>query len=204
VRFELVSFDVQGTLTDAAYCDAFWLRGLGEQYAQGAGCSVEEGQAYLRQLFTNLGKEDRNYYDTDRWVAEFYGGRPLSAVMAGLGVERKISEDLVQLVDELGAQTVVIAVSSTTHSFLDLELEGLAHKFMRVFSTFDDLSMAGKPTEVFTLLSSMYGVAPSRCVHIGDKVAEDVESPRAAGWGSFHWQGDVAKLRAYLDLRGEA
>lgn len=202
MRFELVSFDVQGTLTDAAYCDAFWLRGLGEQYAASAGCSVEAGQAHLRELFTNLGKRDRIYYDADRWVAELYGGRTLREVMASLGAERKVDAGLVGLVEELKAQVMVIAVSSTTHSFLDLELEGLGDKFMRVFSTFDDLSTAGKPTEVFTLLSEMYGAAPERCVHIGDSASEDVESPRSAGWGSFHWRGDLDSLRGYLGLDG--
>ena len=181
--YDLISFDVQGTLTEAAYCDTFWLSIL------------------PKAELSTLTKDDPNYYDPTSWLAEYFDGRGVQEVMAEAGHTPALIPAMADLVIELSTLTprpILIATSSSTHSFIDHELGPLRQYLDDAYSTIEDLDTPGKPFSVFTTLNSIYRVSPKNCIHIGDRQKEDVDAPLAAGWRALLYTGDPQSIRAAL------
>lgn len=198
MNYDLISFDAQGTLTDAVYSDAFWRDLLPAAYA----AALDVSPSALPNLFKLWGPADPRYYDTELWLTELFGSLPLADLMRANDLFPRLYPDMLDLLEQLHPKTKLIVISSTTHSFLDLELRPARHLLDRVFSTIDDFDTPAKPPHLYTAIARHYSTPPDRCLHIGDRIPEDVDSPRLAGWHSRLLDPDPASRAALREFLG--
>lgn len=197
--FDVVSFDLQGTLTDTSFGEAFWLEFLPREASRYWGVGLAEARAILRKEFSRIGQYDARYYDAEYWLTRLGITSPLTEIWRRERMVPSFRPAMESLVRRLGASHVVILVSSTTRSFIHAELGGREPLFTRIFSTLDDLRMPGKPPAVFAEVARRLGTAAPRCLHVGDDALMDVANARAAGWTAVHWQGDERPLLELLE-----
>jgi len=92
-------------------------------------------------------------------------------------------------------------ISTTTRSFIDLELGDEARHFKHIYSSLDDLHIAGKPPTVFREVANRLGLEPDRLLHIGDCPEMDVTNALAAGWHVFHFDKQQPRDQLMSSLR---
>ena len=162
LNYRLISFDLQGTLSDSAFSDEFWLELLPLLYAQKSRLTLDQAQSALRSLFGSLGKYHRFYYCPRSWIEELCPERSFAQVLQEGKHSPHLFEDSLALVKELVGLVPLIIVSTTTHDFIELELSDARQYFEGVYSTLDDFDTAGKRPEIFRAIASTYGLPGKR------------------------------------------
>jgi putative hydrolase of the HAD superfamily len=115
---------------------------------------------------------------------------------------RTLDEDVVRLIERLGARYDVGLLSNATPG-LESELRDY-HKIEGLFKVIVNSSRVGmaKPdTRIYHLAAERMGVEPEACVHIDD-LAHNVEGAREAGFRGIHHKGDYAALEGELRSLG--
>lgn len=188
-RYDLVSFDMQGSLTESAFSDHFWRELLPREYARLKGLSLAKAKQELGAQFTAMDQYDPLYYDAEYWIRHCECDRTLREILDASEVRPTMMPGAMEALERIGAEYPMIILSATTHSFIDVELGALKNKFERVFSSFDDFGLAGKPPEVYEKVARLMGAEPGRCLHVGDDKLMDVVNAKEAGWAGIHYRG---------------
>jgi len=102
---------------------------------------------------------------------------------------------------ELESRVPLAIISTTTRSFIDLELGEAARHFKHIYSSLVDLAIAGKPPTVFQEVASRLGLDCGRILHIGDCPEMDVTNVLAAGWQAFHFDKKTPRDQLIASLR---
>lgn len=181
---KITSFDLQGTLSDAAFSDEFWLSLLPRLWAEKKKMPLGEAKERLKSFFKKIGRYDPRYYSTTYWLD-----------LLGIGfpeLRRQLKEpilyrDAVELLQHLHGKTRVIVISSTTRDFIDLEIGDARGYCDAIYSSIDDFSIPGKPPKLFKKIAGKLDVSPSDILHIGDDREMDVENARAAGCHAIYF-----------------
>jgi 5'-nucleotidase len=200
VPFDLISFDLQGTLSDSAFSDEFWLDLLPRLYAEKHGMAFEAAQEILKREFKSIGKYDPRYYSAQYWISSLCPHRSFSDVIARLVNKPLLFEDTLELVTRLSMTKPLIIVSTTTHEFIDVELGPAASSFKHVYSSLDDFGVAGKTSDLFQEIASRLGVPNHRILHIGDCPEMDIANARQAGWQVFHFSRQCSRKENIFQL----
>lgn len=187
---EVVSFDVQGTLTDSSYSDHFWFEILPREYARFHSLGFKAAGDILKQQFARMGRYDRCYYDVEYWLDTLESACPLEQLLGEEGCQPSFLPGAVEMLKRVSPAFYTIALSSTTRSFLILELGGINDQLDMTLSTLNDLEIPGKPPEAFARVARDLGVSPAVCLHVGDDPLMDIEHACEAGWEAIQWTGD--------------
>src|SRR5262245_29712023 len=148
-RFELVSFDLQGTLSDDAFSADLWLRALPELIARGRGLSFEAAKSHLLESSAAFGQYDYRYYSISYWLEEAGVEISFGDLMAMADPQPCVFPECIDLARELSRETKVIVLSATTRDVIDFELGESSREFDRVYSTLDNLGTPGKPAAIY-------------------------------------------------------
>lgn len=194
--FQAISFDLQGTLSNSAFSDEFWMTLLPKLYAQHHQIELAAAKTALKQKFSEMGKYDYRYYCARYWLKKLFPeeNKQLSDLVPQLKNQPELYPDTLELISELKKQFPVIIVSTTTHDFIKLELAETAAKFNHVFSSLDDFGIAGKTALVYEKAASHVHVSPKDMLHIGDCQEMDIKNANTAGCTTFFF--DKTKNRA--------
>ena len=68
---EILSFDMDGTLVDTSFIDAFWFEGIPSSYAKKMGISRDEAVKRVVQAYDEIGDERLEWYDIKYWFKRF-------------------------------------------------------------------------------------------------------------------------------------
>lgn len=200
--YSLISFDLQGTLSDSAFSDEFWLKLLPELYAKKKDISIEESKAELRTQFKEMGKYHRLYYCAQSWLDELCPGRTVADTVSDLKNAPHLYQDSLRLVEELAAASVpLIILSTTTHDFIELELNEARQHFSHVYSTLDDFAMPGKSAQAFKEAAQRCGVEVGKILHIGDCPEMDIKNAQEAGCQTFFFDKTAPRSDVLANLR---
>ena len=60
---KILSLDMQGTLTDSAFSDYFWIELLPQKFSEKFNCSIESAKQIISDKFSKMGKYNIKYYD---------------------------------------------------------------------------------------------------------------------------------------------
>jgi len=183
---KLISFDLQGTLSNSSFSDEFWLELLPTLYAEKNGITFLEASERLESAYQKTGKYHEAFYNHRIRLNEILGNWEFQDVIKRIESPAEIYADRMQLLDEIPGDIPVIIVSATTRDFIDHELGEHKSKFFDTFSAIDDFSTPGKPPHIFEKVASMMEVAPQNCLHLGDCREMDYQNSTAAGWISYH------------------
>ncbi len=185
MTYTVISFDLQGTLSDHAFSDEFWLELLPVLYSEHHRVSPAEAKLILRKDFSAMGKYDPRYYCARHWINTLCASQSVPQVFSRLSRKPHLFEEALALVRHLAADVPLIIISTTTRDFIEFELGQAEKHFRHVISTLDDLDTAGKPPAVFKRVSTMLNVRESEILHIGDCKEMDIANGDKAGWSTF-------------------
>lgn len=89
-----VSFDLQGTITDADFCDSFWINVLPKMYAARNNISETEAIKSIKKIYGNNPKYNLRYYDDNYWTStlEFDAMEELRKIGKKPQVDKKLIE----------------------------------------------------------------------------------------------------------------
>jgi len=188
---KIISFDLQGTISNSNFSDYFWLILLPELYSRKNNLSLQESKNELINFFKHIGKYDYRYYDHRYWLKELGLKWSFNQVVKAIKLSPSFYPEIEGLIKKLYKKVPLIILSTTTREFIDIELNKYSNYFNHIFSTIDDLAIAGKPPTAFEKVAAELGKKNNSFLHIGDSLEMDIENANKAGWKAFHWTKQV-------------
>lgn len=211
----VVSFDLDGTVTDISFVDSVWLEGMPRLYARWNGLSFEDAKSILMSEYGKVGRERLEWYDLSYWIAKLGLDVSPREVLSSYQDKIGIYPDVIEVLEEFRNRGLrLIVVTNARREFADLELEktNIGHYFERVFSSTSDFGLIKKTASLYQKVCSICGVSPEEMIHVGDDRCFDFEVPNKLGIRSFYLDrtcehsGDhvVHSLRELRDRLGRA
>lgn len=202
MKYDLISFDLQGTLSDNEFSDHFWLEMLPAIYQKTQKIkTLDQAKKILKEKFSRFGKYDKRYYLTSYWIKKLKIKKTEEQLINSISKKRYFLKEMVPIIKKLQKNSKVIILSSTTRQFIDYELQDFKKIFDQTYSSIEDLAIAGKPLEVFEKISKIYKILPEKCINIGDSLEMDIQNANKAGWDSFFWDRTQTKSKLIKDLK---
>lgn len=188
-KLRIVSFDMDGTVTDIAFVDSVWLEGIPHLYALENGLSFEDAKNVVMSEYGKVGRERLEWYDMSYWIRKLglhvSPQEVLDSFQHKIGTYPEVPAVLEELRDS-GFR--LILVTNARREFADLELEktGIRRFFERVFSSTSDFGLIKKTVSLYEKVCSICGVSPVEVVHVGDDEYFDFEVPSKLGITAFY------------------
>jgi GMP/IMP 5'-nucleotidase len=187
-RPTLVSFDLDGTLTDSSFVDSVWLVGIPQVYALQKGISLESAKLEVKEQYDEVGRERLEWYSLQHWIDKFELDVSPGELLNRYRDRIRAFPETPQILKEIKRRGLrQIVVSNARREFVDLELEktGLGPFFERVFSSTSDFGLIKKTVDVFRRVCEICDVSPGEMVHVGDDQVFDFQVPRELGASAF-------------------
>jgi putative hydrolase of the HAD superfamily len=205
MRKKVISFDLDGTIVDAAYGNMVWLDGVPRAYAEKRGMALEDAKKAVKEEYDSMGDAQLLWYDIGYWLDRFGLDVPIAPLLDSYSSYIRVLPYAREAIRTLGEQYMLVIASNAARIFVDKELAhtGLGGCFYRTISATSDFGMVKEQEEFYRRLCSSLGVSPEEVVHVGDHAVFDVEVPLNVGIDSYHYSpvGD-GNGRNIRDLRG--
>lgn len=205
MKKKVISFDLDGTIVDAAYGNMVWLEGVPQRYARRHGMPLEDARRAVKEAYDSVGETRLLWYDIGYWLTRFDLDVPIGELLDDYTDHIRVLPYASDAIYALAEQYTLVIASNAARVFLDKELAhtGLAECFSRTVSATSDFHMVKKQEAFYRALCSTLGVLPAEVVHVGDHAVFDVEVPLGVGIDSYHYDpaGD-GNGRTIRDLRG--
>lgn len=188
-NIKVVSFDMDGTLTDLSFVESVWLEGVPRLFAEKNGISFQDAVILVKSEYDKVGRDRLEWYDLAYWMRKWsLNASPkemLNSFQHKVKMFPEVTETL-QALKEKGFRLIV--VSNARREFLDLELEktDINCFFERTFSSTSDFGLTKKSTDIYQKVCGICGVLPSEMVHVGDEQRFDFDIPKKLGIRAFH------------------
>jgi HAD superfamily hydrolase (TIGR01549 family) len=186
---KVVSFDLDGTITDISFVDSVWLEGIPRLFALKNGLPFEDARNRVTSEYSKIGRERLEWYDLSYWIKrlglEVSPEQVLNSFQYRIRIFPEVPEVLQQLRDK-GLRLIV--VTNAKREFVDLELEKtrIRHHFERVISSTSDFGLIKKSVSLYRKVCSICDVSPDEVIHVGDDQRFDFEVPSRLGITAFY------------------
>jgi len=189
VHTKVVSFDMDGTITDLSFVKSVWLEGIPSLYATKNGISFEDAKKHVITEYAKVGRERLEWYDLGYWTKKL--GLDVEPEMVLVSFQNRIRifpevNEVLEGCQDKGFKLII--VTNARRAFLNLELEktGIGHYFDHVFSSTSDFGLIKKAVDVYQKVCSICGIYPAEVVHVGDDQCFDFEIPKKLGITAFY------------------
>jgi len=193
MKYDVIAFDLQGTLSDSSFSDKFWMKVLPELYAQNKNIPLTKAREELKKKFKEYGKYDYRYYSMDYWLKELNLKLKFKDICKLIKSKPYFYRDSLKLIKKLGKKNILIVISSTTKEFINAELGKNKKCFKYIFSSIDDFDIAGKPKELYLKIAKILKTNPHKIIYIGNDTEMDIRNARLAGYNTFFFDNDKAR-----------
>ena len=184
----LVSFDLDGTLTDISFVDSVWLDAIPREYAAKNGLAFEEARNIVTKEYGEIGRERLEWYDLGYWIQKFKLDICPRDVLISLQHKIRVFPEVPEVLDGLKrANLRLVIVTNARREFADLELERtrISPYFDGVFSSTSDFRLIKKTPKLFRKICDLCNVDPEEVVHVGDEELFDYKVPSKIGITAF-------------------
>jgi len=183
----VISFDMNGTLTQNRFTELVWGEGVPRLYSVVKNIPLEEAKEYVFREYDRVGEERVEWYDIKYWFRSFGLGEDWRGLLEGLQHEARPFSDAVHVLEGLSQEYQLIVTSNASTEFIDIELgaAGLKGYFTHVFSSTSDFGEVKKTPDVYVKVCQILGIEPKEMVHIGDHLHFDFTAPRQLGVTAF-------------------
>lgn len=196
---KVLSFDLQGTLSESKFSDYYWLEILPQKYSQQYKISIEEARNTLKEKFKEYGIYHILYYDDKYWsnYLKFDTRKELEQS----NIRPKINIELYDFIQTIKLPKIII--STTTELFIEIELKEKINTFDKIYSCVDYFKTGGKTKEIYEKICKELKVKPSEILHIGDHKIMDIENAKQAGINTILFDNDtqnvIEKIKKYME-----
>lgn len=195
-NIRVLSFDMDGTITDLSFVNSVWFEGIPRLYAIKHGVSFEGARTYVKREYEKVGRERIEWYDLSYWTKRFGLNVSPEEILGSFQNRIKLFPEVNEVLEEFKDKGFrLIILTNARREFLNLELEKtkIGHYFERNFSSTSDFGLVKKTVNLYQIVCSIIGVSPGEMVHVGDDRCFDFVIPSKLGIKAF-----------YLDRTGEA
>jgi putative hydrolase of the HAD superfamily len=192
---KVVSFDLDGTITDISFVDSVWLEGIPRLYAVKNGLSFEDAKKIVTGEYGKVGRERVEWYNLSYWIDKLGLDVSPRKVLSSYQHKIRVYPEVPEVLEEFRDRRLrLIVVTNARREFADLELEKtrIGNYFERVFSSTSDFGLIKKSVNLYEKVCSLSDISPSEMIHVGDDRCFDFEVPNRLGIRAF-----------YLDRTGE-
>ena len=189
VRISVISFDMDGTITDPSFVDSVWLEGIPRLYAIRNSVSFEDAITYVKMEYEKVGRERLEWYDLSYWTEKFGLDVSPEDVLGSFQHRIRIFPEVNEVLEEFKDKGFRLIIVTNAHrEFVNLELERtkIGHYFERVFSSTSDFGLVKKTVNLYQKVCGIMGVSPGEMVHVGDDLCFDFVVPSELGIKAFH------------------
>lgn len=201
MKYKVISFDLQGTLSDDAFSDEFWLKLLPVLYSESKKVSIEDAKEALKIKFKEYGKYDYRYYSVQYWVKELNLKLKFNDIRRRINSKPFLFADTLEIIEKLYGKVKLIIISSTTNEFIEAELGDKRKYFDHIYSSLDSFGIAGKPKELYLKIAEILSVKPSDIIHIGNSEESDIRNAKKAGLHTFFFDEKEPREKLTARLR---
>jgi HAD superfamily hydrolase (TIGR01549 family) len=200
-RAKMVSFDLDGTITDISFADSVWLEGIPRSFADKNGISLEDARRRVMREYAEVGRDRLEWYDLRYWIRKFGLDVRPEELLDSFQHKIKIYPEVVEVLEEFSSVGFrLIIVSNARREFVDLELQKtkIARYFERVCSATSDFGLIKNMVELYQKICKICDVSPNELIHVGDDHSFDFEVPSRLGINSFYLDRTGKKSGEYV------
>lgn len=187
-RAHVVSFDMDGTLTDMSFVNSIWLQAVPKLYSQKRQIPFEEALRQVKSEYDKIGRERIEWYDLSYWLNKFEIEKKAEQILDSFVDRIRVFEEVHTVLGKLrdiGYRLII--VTNARREFADLEMEqtGTRSYFENIFSSPSDFKLTKNGPAVYEKVCSECKISPSNMIHIGDDLKFDFEVPTQIGIRAF-------------------
>lgn len=188
ITSRIVSFDMNGTLTQDKFVELVWHKGIPSLYSRAKNISFEQAKAYVSLEYDKIGEERIEWYDIKYWFQFFGLGDNWMKLLKSFEHEVKPFPEVIPVLEELGEDYQLVVTTNACQEFADVELgaAGLTGYFDRILSSTSDFSEVKKTPEFYSKVCHALQVKPEEIIHVGDHRLFDFTAPRALGIEAYY------------------
>ncbi|MFH1065815.1 MAG: HAD family hydrolase [Nanoarchaeota archaeon] len=186
-RIKVISFDLDGCLSDNNFDDKFWDNEIPRLVARDKKMNFEDAYKYVVKEYKRLWGKVSEWRDPDFWLKHFSIKESWDKMSIDMKHEVKHYGDAIPVIKSLQKDYNLIILSHADKKFLELKIkiDGLGTYFEHTFSSPADFGSMKKDAEVYKKLCKLLGIKPSEMVHVGDDYEHDYVIPTSVGIHSF-------------------
>ena len=191
---KVISFDMNGTLTQNEFIELVWGEGVPRLYSVTKDLPLEEAKKYVFSEYDKVGEGRVEWYDIKYWFRSLGLGDGWEDMLRSFEHVVRPYSEAAHVLEELNREYKLIVTSNASTEFIDIEMgaAGLKEYFARVFSSTSDFGEVKKTPGVYLKVCLAMGIKPEEMVHIGDHRHFDFTAPQELGIRAF-----------YLDRQGK-
>ena len=185
--YEVISFDLDGTLVKMDFVNHVWLERIPELYAEKYGMDVERAKKYVMDEYMKIGPEAIEWYDIHYWIDKFKLDVDWRELLMSCSSYLEMYPEVEGVLRNLSGKKLII-ISNAAHEFIDMEISilNLSPYFDRIFSAVSDFGKTKKDEDVYKMVMEEMGVDGSDAVHVGDNLDFDYRAAKKAGMDAYY------------------
>ncbi len=186
---KVVSFDLDGTLTDSSYVDSVWLEGIPRLYSIKKRVSFDDARKAVKREYDKVGNEDLQWYDLHYWIKKFDLNVSWQDLLSRFEQRIRIYPEVSKVLEELtqrGFRLIIITNANTEFLEFQLATTKIGDYFEAFFSATSDFGLVKKTVDLYRRVCSILKIFPHEMIHVGDDRNFDFDVPRRLGILAFH------------------
>lgn len=194
IKNKVVSFDLDGTITDQSFVDSVWLEGIPQLYSVKKKVSLDEGKIAVKKEYDKVGNEKLQWYNLQYWIKKFDLNVSWKHLLSRFEDRIKIYPDALKAIKELAQKGIrLIIITNANTEFLEFQLASTktGDYFEAVFSVTSDFGLVKKTVDAYQRVCNILRILPHEMIHVGDDRNFDFNVPQRLGISAF-----------YLDRKG--
>jgi HAD superfamily hydrolase (TIGR01549 family) len=205
-RFEVISFDAEGTLVTPDFSQAIWHEAIPALYAQKNGIDIAQARMDIVEKYDQIGDQRLEWYDIEYWFRYLDLGSSEAAIRSCLN-RIACYPEVTEVLSSLTSEYTLIVASGTPLELLHFLLQDIRTHFAHVFSSTSHFKQLKSPDFYLNICEEL-GIKPSQVVHVGDNWQFDFLNSQQAGIYAFYLDrsgrnhreslGDLTQLKHFL------
>ena len=182
-KTKVISFDLDGTLTDGVFAESVWLKEIPKVYAKKYNITLQKAQKKVIKYYNHTGNEKLEWYNISFWLDKFKLDIKPQELLNSNKHKIQLFEDVLFALKKLQTKKRLIILSNAQREFVDLEITktGIRDYFEKIFSATSDFKLIKNTPTVYLKVCKICKISPSEMVHIGDDYTFDFKVPNNAG-----------------------
>ena len=181
---KVISFDLDGTLTNSSFANFIWLEEIPRLYSKKNKITINQAKKIVIDNYSKIGNEKLEWYNINYWFKKFKLNKNPIKLLESYKNKIQLFDDVYPTLKKLNKQNKkLIIISNARREFVDLEINqtGIKKFFSYIFSATSDFNLLKNKPKIFQEVCKICGIFPSEMIHIGDDYKFDYEVPKTIG-----------------------